>query len=183
MSQKFISLETASAADWAAINAAFEQRCANENAGLGLLRLLEMQEPDDRDEWPINVYQHSLQSATRAIRAGEDDLTVFCALFHDVTEILTPFDHGGGAARILEPYLTPDHVWMVEHHAIFQNRHALEHPTRNRSAYLKFQGHPAFERTIDFCRLYDENSFDPNYDTMPITAFYGLVDRVCRAAF
>ena len=43
----------------------------------------------------------------------------------------------------------------------------------------EFKGHPAFEYTAQFCHLYDQNSFDPAYDTMPLEAFEPMLHRVC----
>jgi len=41
-----------------------------------------------------------------------------------------------------------------------------------------------FERTAQFCERWDQCSFDPNYDTMPITAFEPMVRRLfARAPF
>ena len=42
----------------------------------------------------------------------------------------------------------------------------------------RFRGHPAFERTALFCERHDQNAFDPAYDTMPLSAFEPLVQRV-----
>merc|ERR1711868_189519 len=43
---------------------------------------------------PVDLFEHGVQSATRAFRAGEDTETVVCALFHDVGELLSPACHG-----------------------------------------------------------------------------------------
>jgi predicted HD phosphohydrolase len=41
-----------------------------------------------------------------------------------------------------------------------------------------------FERTALFCERYDQNSFDPNYDTLPVAAFMPMVRRIlARAPF
>ena len=41
----------------------------------------------------------------------------------------------------------------------------------------RFIGHPCFERTAMFCARHDQNAFDPNYDTMPLTAFEPMLRR------
>ncbi len=51
----------------------------------------------------IDRYQHSLQSATRALRVGADEETVVCALLHDIGDTLAPDNHGDFAAAILKP--------------------------------------------------------------------------------
>jgi predicted HD phosphohydrolase len=35
-----------------------------------------------------------------------------------------------------------------------------------------------FERTAYFCEHWDQNSFDPNYDTLPLAAFEPMVRRL-----
>jgi hypothetical protein len=42
----------------------------------------------------------------------------------------------------------------------------------------EFRGHPWFEYTAQFCHLYDQNSFDPGYDSMPLSAFEPMIHRV-----
>ncbi len=59
------------------------------------------------DLYPINRLDHSLQTATRALRDGRDEEYVLCALFHDVGESLGPFNHGEVAAAIPRPSFRP----------------------------------------------------------------------------
>ena len=42
----------------------------------------------------------------------------------------------------------------------------------------EYRGHQAFEHTAQFCHLFDQNAFDPDYDTMPLEAFEPMVQRV-----
>ena len=35
-----------------------------------------------------------------------------------------------------------------------------------------------FEKTAEFCERWDQTSFDPDYETMPLEAFEPLVRRV-----
>ena len=37
---------------------------------------------------------------------------------------------------------------------------------------------PAFEATVRFCADYDQTSFDPDYDTLPIDRFVPMVERI-----
>jgi predicted HD phosphohydrolase len=176
----FRSLREASAEDWATIARLEEADLQNRNAGEGLLRLLALQEGDHRSGWPINIYRHCLQSATRAYRAGESEELIFCALFHDAAEIISPLNHSGAIADLLGPYVSDDHRWMLEHHPEFQSGFAVNHPFRDSSSWEKYRGHPAFELTYRFCERYDQNCFDRDYDIMPLEAFAPLVDRICR---
>jgi predicted HD phosphohydrolase len=42
----------------------------------------------------------------------------------------------------------------------------------------QFKNHPAFERTVIFCDRWDQVSFDPNYDTMPLSDFRPMLESV-----
>jgi hypothetical protein len=55
----------------------------------------------------VDMYEHSLQTATRARRAGADTETVVCALLHDIGEVLSGTNHGEIPAALLRPYITP----------------------------------------------------------------------------
>jgi predicted HD phosphohydrolase len=70
--------------------------------------------------YPINRYQHSLQSATRAHDAGEAEELVVAALLHDIGDTLAPFNHGELAAAILKPYVSERTHWIIQHHCVFQ---------------------------------------------------------------
>ena len=58
---------------------------------------------DGLDGYPVDRTQHSLQSATRALRDGRETEYVVAALVHDVGDALAPFSHGRLAASILRP--------------------------------------------------------------------------------
>jgi predicted HD phosphohydrolase len=66
----------------------------------------------------------------------------------------------------------------VQHHGIFQGYYYFHHCGGDRFARERFRGHPVFERTALFCERWDQNSFDPNYDTLPIDAFMPMVHRI-----
>ncbi|MEE8271590.1 MAG: phosphohydrolase, partial [Alphaproteobacteria bacterium] len=40
------------------------------------------------------------------------------------------------------------------------------------------RGHPHFEACLRFCERWDQTSFDPDYDTMPLDAFEPMVRRL-----
>jgi predicted HD phosphohydrolase len=130
---------------------------------------------------PINSYQHCLQTATRARRAGEDDEMVVAALFHDLYDDLGT-RHAHPAAELLKGYVSPDIYWMVRHHAVFQNRYKQYLDAEHRNAYLEHKGHPAFDLTLRFTADYDEPAFDPDYDTLPLEAFSEAASKVFASA-
>lgn len=128
--------------------------------------------------FPVDRYEHSLQAATRALRDGEDEETVVCALLHDIGDDLAPYNHGELAAAILKPYISAENHWMLAKHAIFQGYYFFHHLGRDRHERDKYRDHPAFERTARFCERWDQAAFDPDYDTLPLEAFEPMVRRI-----
>jgi predicted HD phosphohydrolase len=141
---------------------------------LAMLKTLE----GDKLGYAVDRYQHSLQSATHAFRDGADEEMVVAALLHDMGDTLAPENHADLAAAILRPYVTPDTHWIVKHHAIFQGYYFWHHLGGDRDARDKYRSHPLFERTAMFCERWDQNCFDPAYDTMPIEAFEPMLRRL-----
>ncbi len=132
----------------------------------------------DKLGYKIDRYDHSLQSATRALRDGADEETVVVALLHDIGDTVAPHNHSDLAAAVLQPYVSADDHWLVQHHGIFQGYYYFHHCGGDRFARERFRGHPMFERTAQFCERWDQVSFDPNYDTLPIDAFMPMLHRI-----
>ena len=125
---------------------------------------------------------HSLQSATRAQRDGRGDEYVVCALLHDVGDMLAFYNHADIAAAILKPFVSERDLWMVEKHAVFQGYYFWHHLDEDRNAREKYRDHPHFEYAAEFSALYDQCSFDPDYDTEPLEHFEPLVRHVLARA-
>jgi len=128
--------------------------------------------------YPIDRYQHSLQSATRALRDGADEETVVCALLHDIGDTLAPDNHSELAAAVLRPYVSERNYWVIKHHGIFQGYYYWHHLGGDRDARERYHVHPHFEACADFCERWDQVSFDPDYDTLPLDAFEPMVQRL-----
>lgn len=134
-----------------------------------------------QDDFPANLisrYDHSLQTATRALRDEADEETVVASLLHDIGDSLAPNNHSALAVEILRPFVTPSTCWMIKHHAIFQGYYFWHHLELDPNTREKFRGHPDYERTVDFCYKWDQESFDPNYDTLPLSVFEPMVRRI-----
>jgi len=170
------SFLTASAADWdSAVEIGNRHYVAT--AGEAVLKLLKSQKDDPKHGWQVNNYQHSLQCATRALRQGEDEEFVVCALLHDVGQELDPFSHDKIAAQILKPFVNEINHWVIENHQVFQLRFRINSKF-DLDACEKYRGHPGFEKTLYFCEHYDQNCFDPEYDHLPIESFESMVRRM-----
>jgi predicted HD phosphohydrolase len=128
--------------------------------------------------YQITRLGHSLQAATRAWRAGADDDWVVAALLHDIGDIYAPYNHDEYAAAILRPFVREQCAWVVEKHADFQRLYYAHHLGGNKDAREKHRGSPYFDDCAAFCGDWDQNSFDPAYDTLPVEFFRPLVRQV-----
>jgi predicted HD phosphohydrolase len=176
-SAQFRALSEASPNDWLIIDRAEREYRRDYGPGDGLLRFMATLEHGDPLGVSVNLYTHCLQTATRVLEAGRDDELVVVALFHDLPEAISDNHHGLLAAQILAPWISERRSWLLIHHVEFQNFHFANHPTRNRNERDRYRGHPCYAETAEFCELYDQNSFDPDYPTLPLTEFEPIVRR------
>tara|TARA_Y100000052_G_scaffold22253_2_gene22928 strand:+ start:28958 stop:29551 length:594 start_codon:yes stop_codon:yes gene_type:complete len=132
----------------------------------------------DYGGFPIDRLEHSLQTATRAHRDGRDEEYVVCALLHDIGDTLGSLNHPDVAAAILKPFVSEQNFWMVANHGIFQGYYFFHHLGLNRNMRDQFEGHPWYEYTAQFCHLYDQMAFDPDYESEPLEFFEPMVKRV-----
>jgi predicted HD phosphohydrolase len=164
--------------DWQAIaRASLEHRGKHVDRILDQMRLLD----DDHGGFAVDRLEHSLQTATRAHQAGRDEEYVVCALLHDIGDILLPASHAEMGAAILKPYVSEANHWMLEKHGIFQGYYFFHYLGLDRDLREQYRGHPHFEHCAQFCHLYDQNSFDPAYESMPLSAFEPMLRRVVAA--
>lgn len=144
---------------------------------LGWLRSM-----DEPTGYQVTRFEHSLQAATRALRAGEDEEMIVCALLHDVGDVLAPANHSEVAAAMLRPYVSERSYWIIKHHGVFQEVYYAHHYGREPNGRDRYRDHPWFQATADFCAEYDQVSFDPDYDTEPLEVFEPMVRRVLSSA-
>jgi predicted HD phosphohydrolase len=134
----------------------------------------------DYGGFPVDRLERCLQTATRAYQAGRDEEYVLCALLHDLGDTLGPYNHADIAAAIVQPFVSEENHWMVAHHAIFQGYYFFHFLGLDRNMREKFRGHPHFERTEEFCRVFDQVAFDPNFSAMPLEAFEPMLQKRFR---
>jgi predicted HD phosphohydrolase len=128
--------------------------------------------------YPVDRLEHSLQCATRALRDGRDEEYVVCCLLHDVGESLGPFNHGEVAAAVLKPFVSTANYWMLAHHPVFQAYYIGQHLGFDPNGRDQFVTSPFYDATVEFCALYDEVSFDPDYPSEPLARFEPMARRV-----
>ena len=141
---------------------------------LAHLRMLE----GDAGGFAVDRLEHSLQTATRAYRGGEDDEYVVCALLHDIGDILGPYNHADIAAAVLKPFVSDANHWMVEKHGIFQGYYFFHHLGLDRNQRDQYAATSSTTTAPTFCLEYDQAAFDPSYDTLPLEFFEPAVREV-----
>ena len=172
---KYHAMSEGTLEDWQAIglaNAAFNRALPDR-----LIRALK-ELGDDSGGFAVNRLEHSLQTATRAHRDGRDEEYVVCALMHDIGDLMGPANHAEVGAIMMKPYVSDANWWMMDKHGVFQGYYFFHYLGLDRDMREQFRGHEHFEYTAQFCHLYDQNSFDPDFDTMPLEAFEPMLRRV-----
>jgi len=176
---RFTTMESCTAEDWGTISSYFPEFARGlPDRILAHLRLL----GGDFGGFAVDRLTHSLQTATLAERAGRDEEYVVCALVHDIGDTLASLNHSELAAVILQPFVSEENHWIVKHHGIFQGYYFFHHLGLDRDQRDQYRGHPHWQACADFCARYDQNSFDPAYDTLPVDFFVPMVRRVFAAA-
>ncbi|NKB63266.1 MAG: HD domain-containing protein [Gammaproteobacteria bacterium] len=130
--------------------------------------------------YKVSRLEHSLQSATRAFEAGESEEMVVAALLHDIGDVLAPASHSEMAASILRPYVSEKTYWIIRHHGLFQMYYYAHHFGNDRNARDIHKNHQWYQDTIDFCEKYDQNCFDPDFESKPLEFFRPMVQRVFK---
>ena len=172
---KFTAMTESTQAEWMAIGqigAPYNRQMPDRM--LAHLKML----GDDEGGFAVNRLEHSLQTATRAFKDGRDEEYVVCALIHDIGDVLSPSNHAEMGAMVLKPYISEQNHWMMDKHGIFQGYYFFQHLGLDRDMRDQFAGHPHFEYCAQFCHLYDQNSFDPNYQSMSVEDFEPMLRRV-----
>ena len=100
-----------------------------------------------------------------------------CALLHDIGDTLGP-----RITRMSRPPSSSPSFGgeSLDRRAsrIFQGYYFFHFLGLDRDMREKFRGHPHFEKTEEFCRLFDQVAFDPNFKSMPLDAFEPMLQRV-----
>ncbi len=130
--------------------------------------------------YKVSRLEHCLQSATRAHRAGESEELIIAALVHDIGDMIAPFSHSELAAAVLRPFVSEKTYWVIKHHGVFQMYYYAHHFGGDRHARDSYRGHQWFDDAVRFCECYDQNCFDPDFESEPLTFFAPMVHRLFR---
>ena len=159
--RSFKSLNETTKKEWDICSAQYEIG-VHQKVSQRLIELIESQRGDDKKYgFPVDLYEHQLQSATRAYRDGANEEIIIMCLFHDGAEYLSPHNHGHCIGEILYPYLSPKGYWILSHHDIFQSYFYMHHYNKNLDEIRsKFIDYPYDNETVYFCDNYDQNNHD-----------------------
>jgi predicted HD phosphohydrolase len=126
---------------------------------------------------PVNVLQHCLQTATRAARANASDEMVLGALLHDVGIAISYPGHAQISASIIRTFVSEDVYKTVLHHHEFELAHyghRIGQSTTMRNLYLS---EPWYATAAKFVDEWVQVSYDPGYDSYPLTEFIPLIKQ------
>jgi predicted HD phosphohydrolase len=179
MATSFTRMDESTADQWAVIGVE-----TTKNQGRVADRMLDLLRSlaDITDGFATDQLTHSLQTATRAERAGADDEIVFASLLHDVGKAISVPNHPAISAEIIRPYVREEVYRMILHHQDFQGRHYYHHFGGDPDARARYEGEPYFDLTARFADDWDQTSFDPDYPTEDLAHFEPLVREVTARA-
>jgi predicted HD phosphohydrolase len=179
MAQTFTRMDESTFEQWAVIGKETSDNQARvAESVLAMLRSL----AGITDGFAVDQLTHSLQTATRAERAGADPEMVFASLLHDVGKAVSVPNHPEIAAAIIKPYVRPDVYEAIRAHQDFQGRHYYAHFGGDPNARDKYEGAPWFDLAAQFADEWDQTAFDPDYDTLPLEHFEPLVRETMAKA-
>ena len=174
----FTRMDESTAEQWAVIGKeTFKNQGRVAEQVLSMLRGLE----DITDGFATNQLVHCLQTATRAERDGADEEVVVASLCHDIGKIVSVPNHPAIAAEILKPYVRAEVYDMIRVHQDFQGRHYYEHfggDPNARDKHREALDADTFALAERFADEWDQTSFDPDYDTLPLEHFESLLRAV-----
>ena len=128
--------------------------------------------------YQVSRLEHSLQTATRALKDGASDEMIVAALLHDIGDELAPLNHSEYAAAVLKPYVSKKTHWIIEKHGEFQMYYYAHHLGKNKNQREKYKDHEYYNDALNFCERWDQASFDPDYESMSLEDFAPMVKRI-----
>ena len=179
MAQTFTRMDESTAEQWAVIGKqTFEHQDRVAARVLEMLRSL----ADITDGFAVDQLTHSLQTATRAERAGADEEVVFASLLHDIGKAVSVPNHPEIAAAIVKPYVRADVYNMIHADQDFQGRHYYHHFGGDPDARRKYEGEPWFDLAARVRRRLGPGRVRPRLRHPPARAFRAAGARSLRQA-
>jgi predicted HD phosphohydrolase len=175
MTTSFTSMDVSTREQWDVIGA--ETRHNQTRSADQVLAMLELLAAVT-DGFAVDQLTHSLQTATRAERAGADDEWVVASLCHDIGKVVSVPNHPRIAAEILRPYVRPEITSVISAHQDFQGRHYYQHFGLDPNMRDRYRSEEWYGLAERFADEWDQNSFDPDYPTEPLSHFEARVRAI-----
>lgn len=164
----FSEMKSGTAEDYQFLEECDRQFTASQPARI--IDLLRQQE-NSFTGYKIDRLHHALQTATRALRDGATEDWVTAALLHDIGDGVAAYSHGEFAASILRPFVSDEILWTVKYHPVIQEHYYVHHLGRDPNRRDRLRASPYYAAALTFCERWDQASFDPDYDTLPLDSF------------
>lgn len=171
----FTCMDTGTFEDWAELRRATELW---QSGAADRIKTMLEQLAAQCDGMAIDQFQHSLQTASRASRSGASEDLVVAALCHDIGTAISHENHAAIAAEILRPYVSGDVFEIVRTHQDFQRSHYHEKFGRSARARQRYAKERWFRKAERFSDEWDQTSFDPAYETLPLDHFTPLLGDI-----
>lgn len=171
----FTRMDQGKLEEWMVIREAVSRRQAEMSKTIKAM-LAKLQ--DQVDGFAVNQLEHGLQTATRAVRAGASEELVVAALCHDIGKTISVANHAALSAEILRSYVSHETYEIIRTHQDFQGRHYYALLGKDPEARRQYVNEPWYELACQFTDEWDQAAFDPEYDTLPLSHFEPMIDRV-----
>jgi predicted HD phosphohydrolase len=168
-------MDQASPQDYLVIGEALIKRQATM---AGMIKSMLRQLEEQVDGFAVNQLVHSLQTGTRALRAGASEEMVVAAVCHDIGKVISVLNHGAISAEILRPYVSDETYQVIRTHQDFQGRYYNAIVGKNPDERLRYRDASWYELACRFSDEWDQTAFDSSYDTLPLEYFEPMIDRV-----
>ena len=167
-------MDEGSVADWLAIGAEVANRQATMPV---IIKAMLQQLAAQMDGFAVDQLQHCLQTATRAERAGASEELIVAALCHDIGKVTSVVNHPAIAVEILKPYVSDETYQIIRTHQDFQGKHYYALLGLDPDLRQQYANEPWFEQARILTDEWDQTSFDPDYDTLPLEHFEPMLKR------
>src|SRR5258708_37439705 len=152
----FTRMDEGKIEDWMVIRQSVSER---QSTMPQIIKNLLLRLEEQVDGFAVNQLEHSLQTATRAVRAGASEELIVAALCHDIGKVISIENHPAIAAEILKPYVSEGTYEIVRTHQDFQGRHYYALLGKNPLAREQYTDKPWFEMARQFTDEWDQISF------------------------
>jgi predicted HD phosphohydrolase len=144
----------------------------------GVIKALLRQLEDHLDGFPVNQLEHSLQTATRALRGGASEEMIVAALCHDIGKAISDANHAAVSAEILKSYVSEDTYEIIRTHQDFQGKYIYAFMGKDPDARRRYADLPWYSLACRFSDAWDQTAFDPDYKSLPLAHFEPMIDRL-----